>query len=50
MITLIVLISLVLFSFLPMIGAWIGFLSVFKNDNNKWQKENADAYLIHNGK
>jgi hypothetical protein len=39
-----------LISFLPMIGAYVGFLQVANNDNNKWQEENKDAYLIHNGR
>jgi hypothetical protein len=47
---LIVLIFIFLLSFLPIVGAYIGFLSVVRDDNNKWQKENSDAYLIHGGR
>jgi hypothetical protein len=33
-----------------MVGAYIGLLSVIRDDNNKWQKENSDAYLIRGGR
>jgi len=32
--------------FLPIVGIYIGALQVFKDDNNSWQKQNSDAYLI----
>ncbi len=45
-----VLVFIILLSFLPLVGAYIGFQQVISNDNNKWQNENRDAYLIHNGR
>jgi hypothetical protein len=45
-----VLVFIIFLSFLPIVGAYIGFLSVVRDDNNKWQKENKDAYLIHGGR
>ena len=45
-----VLVFIILLSFLPMVGAYIGIQQVIGDDNNKWQNENKDAYLIHNGR
>ena len=44
------LVFIILLSFLPMVGAYIGIKQVIGDDNNKWQNENKDAYLIHNGR
>jgi hypothetical protein len=38
------------FIFIPLIGLYIGVRLVISDDNNKWQDDNSDAYLIHNGK
>ena len=38
------------FIFIPLVGLYIGVRLVISNDNNKWQDDNSDAYLIHNGK
>jgi hypothetical protein len=38
------------FIFIPLVGLYIGVRLVISDDNNKWQDDNSDAYLIHNGK
>jgi hypothetical protein len=38
------------FLFIPLVGLYIGVRLVISDDNNKWQDDNSDAYLIHNGK
>jgi hypothetical protein len=50
MISLVVLISILLFSFLPMVGAYVGIIQVVNGTKNKWQKDFSDAYLIRGGK
>ena len=50
MISIIAIVSIILFSILPIVGSYIGFMKVMFDDNNKWQEENKDAYLIFGGK
>ena len=38
------------FIFIPLVGLYIGVRLVISNTDNKWQDDNSDAYLIHNGK
>ena len=38
------------FIFIPLVGLYIGVRLVISNNDNKWQDDNSDAYLIHNGK
>jgi hypothetical protein len=38
------------FLFLPLVGAYIGFLQVIKDNNNPWRDDNPSAYILRNGK
>ena len=38
------------FIFIPLVGLYIGVRLVISNNDNKWQDDNSDAYLIYNGK
>jgi hypothetical protein len=49
MITLVILICITVFSFLPIVGAWIGITLVIKGSKTKWQEDFSDAYLIRGG-
>ena len=50
MITLIILISLAIFGFLPMVGAYIGFMQGMYGEKSQWQLDNSDAYLMRDKK
>ena len=50
MIKLITIILLLGFMFLPLVGAYIGFLQVIKNNDNAWRDENPSAHNLRGGR